>query len=196
MKILIVDDIPANLHLLRALLEAQGFEVAQAENGAEGLARLEEESFDAVISDILMPKMDGYRFCEAVRRDERLRQLPFIVYTSTYNSPEDEQLALAMGVDKYLRKPAPINDILAALREVIRKAASRGRTGLATEEELGRERLYSETVVNKLEQKRKELSEKTIYLHASEEKFRRLAASIGDILWKDPEQPQSDRPVS
>jgi CheY-like chemotaxis protein len=187
MKILIVDDIPANLHLLRALLEAQGFEVAQAENGAEGLARLEEESFDAVISDILMPKMDGYRFCEAVRRDERLRQLPFIVYTSTYNSPEDEQLALAMGVDKYLRKP---------LREVIRKAASRGRTGLATEEELGRERLYSETVVNKLEQKRKELSEKTIYLHASEEKFRRLAASIGDILWKDPEQPQSDRPVS
>src|ERR1700722_19969274 len=101
MKILIVDDIPANLHLLRAVLEQQSYEVTEAANGLEGLAVLEREPIDAIISDLLMPKMDGYRFCEEVRRNARFCHLPFIVYTSTYNSPGDEKLAFAMGADKY-----------------------------------------------------------------------------------------------
>ena len=61
-SILIVDDHASNLKVLRATLEAEGLSVFEAENGVEALALLERESVDAIISDILMPRMDGYRF--------------------------------------------------------------------------------------------------------------------------------------
>src|SRR4029077_1776946 len=87
LKILIVDDLPINLKLLKAQLEAEGHFVLEASNGAEGLAVLESHEVDVIGSDILMPIMDGYRFCYEVRSRERLRELPFIIYTASYVSP-------------------------------------------------------------------------------------------------------------
>ena len=92
MKILIVDDAPANLKLLRALLEAENFAVVEAADGQQALASLERDGVDAIISDILMPRMDGYRLCQEVRKDPRWKALPFIFYTATYTSPSDEKL--------------------------------------------------------------------------------------------------------
>ena len=74
------------------------------------------EKVDAVVSDILMPRMDGYRLCHEIRSDDRLRDLPVVIYTSTYTSPSDEKLALNLGADKYLTKPAPVQDIHTALQ--------------------------------------------------------------------------------
>jgi len=73
MKILIVDDHPTNRELLRAQLEAEGFTVLEAADGLEALSVLERETIDTVISDIMMPRMDGYRFCLEVRKRERFR---------------------------------------------------------------------------------------------------------------------------
>jgi CheY-like chemotaxis protein len=115
MKILIVDDIAANLKLLRAILESEGHEVTEAADGVDALALLESEPVDAIISDILMPRMDGYRLCYEVRSSDRLRRLPFIFYTSSYTSDSDEKLALAIGGDRFLTKPAAAEDILQAL---------------------------------------------------------------------------------
>ncbi|MDB6037826.1 MAG: hypothetical protein JWM99_1667, partial [Verrucomicrobiales bacterium] len=82
MNVLIVDDLPTNLKLLRAVLEAEGLTVFAAADGIEALQVLELEKVDAIISDILMPRMDGYRLCFEVRKNERLKRLPFIFYTA------------------------------------------------------------------------------------------------------------------
>ena len=71
MKVLIADDEPANLELLRVLLEHAGHSVVSACDGAEALQALEAEKIDAVISDILMPRLDGYRFCLEVRKNKK-----------------------------------------------------------------------------------------------------------------------------
>src|ERR1043166_1852769 len=85
--ILIVDDNLTNLKLLRATLGAESLTVYEAADGVEALALLERETVDAIISDILMPRMDGYRFCYEVRRSQRTKAIPFIFYTNAYTSP-------------------------------------------------------------------------------------------------------------
>ena len=62
-----------------------------------------------------MPNMDGYRFCQEMRRHERLHHLPFIIYSSTYDSKADAELAMEMGADKFIKKPAPVREITGAL---------------------------------------------------------------------------------
>src|SRR5882762_8400168 len=112
MNILIADDNATNLKLLRALLEAEGHEVLLAADGVEALERLEAEKVDAIISDILMPRMDGYRLCLEVRKREKFKQLPFLFYTSTYTSHSDEKAAFDLGADKFLKKPSPAAEML------------------------------------------------------------------------------------
>src|SRR5664280_8406 len=119
MNLLIVDDTPTNLKLLRAQLEAEGHAVFEAHDGVDALALLERQRVDAVISDILMPRMDGYRLCHEIRMHARLHDLPIIIYSSTYTSLDDKKLALDVGVNKYLKKPISVETIIAALHEVI-----------------------------------------------------------------------------
>src|SRR5437870_4841750 len=101
MKILIVDDNPNHRRLLRLTLEAEGHNTVEATDGLEALSALARQPVDAVISDILMPRMDGYRLCHEIRRREPLRSLPFIFYTSTYTSPADAKLGADLGADKF-----------------------------------------------------------------------------------------------
>ena len=160
-KVLIVDDMPTNLRLLRAVLEAENFNVVEASDGEQALAVLEREAVDAVISDILMPRMDGYRLCQEVRKNKRLQTMPFIFYTASYTSPGDEQLGINVGGDKYLRKPAAAREILAAVRELL-NADGAGRTrssGLLSETDIMKE--YSERLVCKLEKKNEALASRT-----------------------------------
>jgi len=157
MHILIVDDNLTNLKLLRALLESEGHVIFEATDGVEALATLNREPIAAIISDILMPRMDGYRLCYEVRKNERLQRLPFIFYTATYTSRSDEKLCFDLGGDKYLRKPADVEEILAALREAAQSSAQgpANRAGSMSETEVMKE--YSERLVSKLEEKNIEL---------------------------------------
>jgi|GEM_PF-3205294 len=165
MNLLIVDDHPTNLKLLRAQLESEGHAVFEAHDGLDALALLNRQRVDAVISDILMPRMDGYRLCHEIRMNERLHDLPIIIYTSTYTSPGDEKLALDVGADKYLKKPASVETLVAALHEVIAKPHAAPRPEALREVEVLKE--YSERLVSKLEEKNTELT-------AAEVKFRSL----------------------
>ena len=157
MKVLVVDDIDANRKLLRLNLESHGIETMEASDGVEALALMEDQMPDAIISDILMPNMDGYRLCRTVRGSERLRCLPFIFYTSTYTSPADEKFAMDCGANLYLRKPAPSHVVLQSLRDLaaippdalLRHSTSADETLVMKE--------YSQVLIGKLEDKNEDL---------------------------------------
>ena len=165
MDLLIVDDHPTNLKLLRAELESEGHAVFEAHDGVDALALLERQRVDGVISDLLMPRMDGYRLCQEIRQHARLRDLPIILYTTTYTSPGDEKLALDRGADKYLKKPASVKTIITALHEVIAQPHVGPRPEALQEIEVLKE--YSERLVSKL-------GEKNTELQAAKDKFRAL----------------------
>ena len=159
MKILVVDDSEQNRKLLKVLLEAESFEVVAAADGEEALIVLNRTTVDAIISDILMPRMDGYRLCHEVRKSAKFNAVPFIVYTATYTSPADEKLALNFGADKFLRKPASPADIISALQEVMKEAIGYSGKELQEPQELLAMREYSEVLVRKLEENNLELAE-------------------------------------
>jgi CheY-like chemotaxis protein len=159
MKLLIVDDIAINRKLLRVTLEAEGHATLEAADGVEALQILALEPVDAVISDVLMPNMDGFRLCHEIRNSQTLHALPFIIFTSTYKSPDDVKLARTLGADKYLMKPAPAAAVLQALREVTAQKLSHPVTALPEPEEAYVLKQYSEALVNKLAEKNGELTD-------------------------------------
>ena len=157
MKLLIVDDHSTNRKLLRVTLEAEGHTTLEATDGVEALAVLARESVDAVISDILMPNMDGFRLCHEIRKSEQLRALPFIVFTATYTAPADMQLAQTMGADKYLAKPQSTKAVIQALLEVTERKGRRPQDSAPPAEETYVLTQYNQALVNKLEDKTAEL---------------------------------------
>src|SRR6266511_3575429 len=119
MRVLIVDDNEHDRKLLRAALGTEGHETVEAADGVEALEELRSGKFDALITDILMPKMDGYRLCDKIRRSEKLRDLPILVYASTDASASGEEMALKRGADRFLGKPAASRQILQSLKEAV-----------------------------------------------------------------------------
>ncbi len=89
-KILIVEDNPANLYMLQTLLEGEGFAVEAAENGKDALARARANPPDFIISDILMPIMDGYTLCRLCKSDEHLKDLPFMSTPPKYERKDED----------------------------------------------------------------------------------------------------------
>ncbi len=182
MNILIVDDHEENLYLLEALFKGNGYTVQPAANGAEGLAILEKGGIDLIVSDILMPEMDGFELCRRVRKAPTLSRIPFIIYTATYTGPKDEELALKIGADRFIVKPCEPKKFMAAVDALI--AAAEHRNGSTTPDAAPDEeifKLYNARLVRKLEQKmlqaereiqaRQEMEQS---LRESEEKYRTI----------------------
>ena len=163
MNVLIADDNDASCKLLRAILEADGHAVVVAADGHEALNLLKTCPVDAIISDLLMPNLDGFRLCREIRRDSRWHKIPFICYTAIYCSLDDEKLALDLGADAYLRKPSSKGTILNTVRASMERI--RARTGpprrKAAHAELDVLHEYSRPLVAELENKNFELSEKS-----------------------------------
>ncbi|MDR3692348.1 MAG: response regulator [Fimbriimonas sp.] len=180
MKVLIVDDNRTNLKLLRAILEDDGHDVVEANDGAQALVALELAGADAIITDILMPKVDGYRLCYEVRRHERHRSVPLIVYTATYTSPADEKLCMDLGADRYLRKPVSNSALLAALRET---AESPSRLAVVTLSSSDVLKEYSERLVNKLEETNQLLQRQSAELAEANLQLRQLLAHSPAVLY-------------
>ena len=183
MKILIVDDMEENLYLLESLLKGSGYEVASAMNGAEALERLNKDSFDMIISDILMPKMDGYQLCREVKKDDNLRKIPFIFYTATYTGKKDEDFGLSLGADRFIVKPMePINFI-----EIVEGLFKEHEQGKVTPSEIPEEiddevflSQHRERLINKLEDKLHALEVTNKALRESEAKYSALVENATD----------------
>ncbi|MBF0476379.1 MAG: response regulator [Deltaproteobacteria bacterium] len=154
-RVLIVDDNPNNLYLLRALLQGHGYVVDEARHGAEALTKAREALPDLIISDLLMPVMDGYTLLRLWKADERLKTIPFVVYTATYTEPKDERLALDLGADAFMIKPVEPEQFRAFIQEVLAKKAGGELSSHRAPEghEVGLLKEYSEVLIHKLEQK-------------------------------------------
>ena len=173
LRLLIVDDQAIQRRLLRAQLEGEGHSVLEAVDGVAALQLLERQEVDAVISDILMPNMDGYRLCREVRKSDKFGALPLILYTSTYDSGADRQLAQSIDADGYLVKPAPTPVILDALREAMQKAARRKPRPLQPDETQVLHQ-YSQVLVHKLEERNVQLQEALEELRRAHEEILEL----------------------
>src|SRR6185436_14884442 len=112
--ILVVDDTEHILKLSRDIFEIAGFKVITAVDGEEALRILAENKIDLVVTDILMPNTDGYLLCYTIRTSERLKNIPVIIYSATYTSFSDEEMAMEMGADKFVRKPASMDELISA----------------------------------------------------------------------------------
>jgi CheY-like chemotaxis protein/nitrogen-specific signal transduction histidine kinase len=155
---LIVDDHVEGLYLLRCLLEPEGFEVIEARNGREALGQAKGRAFDLVVSDILMPVMDGFSLCRVWKADPELRRVPFVFYTATYVDKRDEDLALSLGADLFLVKPtepAVFQQRVRALLAEQRDGKLQAKPETATEAPFLQQ--YNEVLIHKLEDKLQEL---------------------------------------
>src|SRR5450759_279012 len=123
--VLIVEDHEENRDLVKMLLEANGYRVTVAGDGLEALAAARPDRPDAIVSDVLMPRMDGFALCRALMQDAGLRAIPFIFYSATYVHPDDEQFAMALGAVRYLITPVEAEVFLRELRAVLQQCAGR-----------------------------------------------------------------------
>lgn len=183
--ILIADDNSANLYLLKSILESHDWMVREAKNGQIALEMARAQRPDLIISDILMPVMDGYTFCRECRKDETLRNLPFVFYTATYTETKDEQFALDLGADRFILKPEEpenLNKILIDLLE------EKNRIHLAAAKPLGEEmeffRRHNEILFSKLEKKMSDLEAANRELRKLEEKYRGILENIDDAYYE------------
>lgn len=158
MKILIVDDAPIIRTFLRRNLQSDGHSIVEADDGRAALELLEREEVDLIISDMLMPGMDGLQLCVSVRKDERLRSTPFIAFTSTLDSAAEERLVRSAGVDAYILKTGDFSIVRRAIDEVMRNHRST-LPALGRIDELRIAHEYSSAIARKLEQKNTELAE-------------------------------------
>jgi len=170
-RILIVDDNAQNLYLLESILKPKQFEIVSARNGAEALDEAGKNPPDLIITDILMPVMDGFTLLRRWRADERFRNIPFIVYTATYTDPKDEAFALKLGADRFVLKPQKADALSRIVSETLeesgRKSPVPQQNAPGDEREILRQ--YNEVLFRKLEKKVMDLENEIGERHQAEE---------------------------
>ena len=187
MKILVAENDENSRQLLETILLGEGFEVISFENGLKAFAYLQTEVVDLIVSDILMPEMDGYGLCRAVKQNHFLQNVPFIFYTATYTSSQDEQFALSLGATKFLIKPMVMTDLLKVILTVLgseQKSGAPKNRGLDRGSPLKLDKQHTNRVRSKLDEKLIELHAEKLKLMESEARFRDFAEASADWFWE------------
>ena len=183
-RVLVVDDVDQNRYLLRVLLEGNGYSVDCARDGAEALAMAEAVTPDLVISDILMPVMDGFSLCRQWKRHERLKHTPLMFYTSTYTDSNDEIYATSLGADAFLVKPSEPSDLLSVIDDLLHRRKSLAMAPLppAMDETVVLKQ-YNSVLIQKLEQKVDQLEAATQLAHENEERLTLALEAQAAGIW-------------
>lgn len=198
MRVLVADDSRTNRAFFKEAFEAEGFEVVTASDGREALNILREQTVDAIVSDILMPHIDGYRLCYEVRRDPKLRDIPIVILSASYTSVDDERLAGEFGADRFIRKSPSMATAVEALKQVTASPRKLPPAVGQSPADLEIMKEYSSRLVQKVEERNRELEStkekliesnrelfrRTEDLSRSEEKFRGIIENVQDIFFR------------
>ena len=182
-KVLIAEDTEDSRIVLERLLTSQGFEVASGINGLEALRLARENPPDIIISDILMPEMDGFELCRQIKKDPILHKIPLIFYTATYTEQKDRYLGMALGAALFVLKPVSppqsivniIKDVLEVSREKMKPVQS---PVLEEKEEIELDKMHRLAVSRKLNKKINELEKERETLRKSEVDKERLMSAV------------------
>lgn len=117
--ILIVEDVPNVLELLEITLKFKGYPVVTARNGQEAIEIIQREHPAMIITDILMPRMDGFTLAHTLRKDPRTGQIPLIFLSATYLNSEDKAFALSLGASRFIEKPIDTEEFLLTIAEIL-----------------------------------------------------------------------------
>lgn len=123
--ILVVDNLAINLDLARSILGPSGYRVRTATGVSEGLASARESPCDLILSDVCMAAESGFDFLTEARADPQLRDIPFILITSTMMDEKDQRHGLKLGADRYLRRPIEPEMLLGEIRACLRQKVRR-----------------------------------------------------------------------
>jgi diguanylate cyclase (GGDEF)-like protein len=189
-NILIAEDDKSSRQLLETELTAKGYKVASFDNGLKALSYLQIEPVDLIISDILMPEMDGYGLCRAVKKNQSLQHIPILFYTATYTSDTDKRFALSLGATKFLIKPMLMPELLDIVEVVLKsnKPADLPKSrGLYRGSPLKLDKQHADSERSTLDKKIIELSEEKEKLIESEARFRDFAEASADWFWESDE---------
>ena len=121
--LLVVEDIPDILKLLEATLTFKGHRVVTARNREEALEAMERERPVLIITDILMPKMDGFSLVHRLRINPETRDIPVVFLSATYVAPEDKAFALTIGVTRFIEKPVALNEFVPIIEKLLEQGA-------------------------------------------------------------------------
>ena len=121
-RILVVDDVPANVKLLEARLSAEYFDVLTASNGTDALKICQRAECDMILLDVMMPDIDGFEVCRRLKADPEMRSIPVIALTA-YAMAGDREKAIAAGCDDYDTKPIELPRLLEKIQALLAKKA-------------------------------------------------------------------------
>jgi two-component system, cell cycle sensor histidine kinase and response regulator CckA len=188
--ILIVDDEVDNLGPLKVFLQLHGYLVEIASDGTEALQSARKHLPAVVISDLLMPGMDGYALCREWKSDPVFKEIPFIVTTAAYLSKDDEAFAKELGVDCYIRKPINPNKLIDEIKKFTTRSPDMTPVGrLSIEDESEIFRRHGERLQCKLEEKIRDLEHEIVErkeiesdLRESRERLRAIIETTPDAI--------------
>jgi len=120
MKILIIEDDEDMIHILKSILELEGYEVAYSYDGEDGLKKVAEYTPNLIILDLILPKIDGNEVCRRIKKDPKLSKIPIIMLTAK-GSTRDELEGIMDGADDYVTKPFNPLDLIETIKYLLSK---------------------------------------------------------------------------
>jgi CheY-like chemotaxis protein len=160
--LLVVEDIPGIRELLELTLRFKNYDVMTAQNGQEALQLVQDRHPALIVTDILMPHMDGFSLIYHLRRDQHTWNIPVIFLSATYVSPEDKEFATTLGAARFIEKPINIEQFLTTVADLLRELPAPPPPAMKEDEFLEKYRLRLET---KLAQKQAQIARAERLLH-------------------------------
>lgn len=185
MRVLIVEDNMHDRKILKYNFENRGHSTIEANNGKEALERAVAEKPDLIISDALMPEMDGFELLRAVKSDDALKDIPFVFYSAVYTGLKEELLAISLGAEAFIVKPKEPDEFWHEIVKIIENyklKKKRDYHALHIREDEVFLRSYSKIVAAKLEEKVSELSNAIRKIELTESRYTNLFSSIRDVI--------------
>ena len=165
MRVLVVDDLAYNRRALKGVFQSAGYQVAAAEDGEAALRMIRTDRPDVVVTDILMPKVDGFQLCRAIKGDASLSSAVVVFYTGSYTDPKDREFGMALGASAYLTKPLEPKELLAEVARAVGQPepSMQPRRNLAETFSTA----YADRLASKLQDKVAELQRAYLFLEES-----------------------------